>query len=171
MNAKSVPGCCLPLARRLASGSFMSRSGSSASGRGRSTGLVGGFFSWIIAPWILASLRPTICSRCSAQRRRAVSGGRISGARCGVWAADIWSDDALPGMSLGMGVALGYCAALDADAADLSREFLPRYWAPLPAGDSGGRGHLLARHRRRRMAGMSKERELSRNRSAPPSRV
>ena len=50
--------------------------------------LVGGLFSWIIAPWLLARADyHTTCLACFTRRLSAVSSGRISSACCGGSAA------------------------------------------------------------------------------------
>ncbi|MDP2914774.1 MAG: L-rhamnose/proton symporter RhaT, partial [Candidatus Aminicenantes bacterium] len=75
--------------------------------------LVGGFFSWIIAPWILASINT---HDLLAVLREAPSAclvkAYIFGALWGVGGLTFGLTMRYLGMSLGMGVALGYCAVI-----------------------------------------------------------
>src|SRR5512135_1903131 len=74
--------------------------------------LVGGFFSWIIAPWILASLK-------TEDLWQVISSAPLSSLWWAYFWGAMWGLGGLTfgltmrylGMSLGMGVALGYCAA------------------------------------------------------------
>jgi len=75
--------------------------------------LVGGFFSWIIAPWILASINT---HDLLAVLREAPSASLVKayifGALWGVGGLTFGLTMRYLGMSLGMGVALGYCAVI-----------------------------------------------------------
>ncbi len=48
--------------------------------------LVGGFFSWIIAPWVLGSLLTNDLLAVLGARTPSACSGSTSGARCGDWA-------------------------------------------------------------------------------------
>ena len=74
--------------------------------------LVGGFFSWIIMPWLLAS----VLTRDVVGVLKQQSGGTLwwtyfFGAMWGFGGLTFGLTMRYLGMSLGMGVALGYCAA------------------------------------------------------------
>ena len=74
--------------------------------------LVGGFFSWIIAPWILASLQTSDLLASSARRPpRALVWAYFFGVMWGLGGLTFGLTMRYLGMSLGMAVALGYCAA------------------------------------------------------------
>jgi L-rhamnose-H+ transport protein len=74
--------------------------------------LVGGFFSWIIAPWILASINT---NDLLVVLREAPAGSMawafFWGAMWGLGGLTFGLTMRYLGLSLGMGVALGYCAA------------------------------------------------------------
>jgi L-rhamnose-H+ transport protein len=74
--------------------------------------LVGGFFSWIIAPWILASINT---NDLLAVLKEAPSGSiwwaYFWGTMWGIGGLTFGLTMRYLGLSLGMGVALGYCAA------------------------------------------------------------
>src|SRR3954469_24239990 len=74
--------------------------------------LVGGFFSWIICPWLLASLMTE--NLVGVLRQQSVSTlwwTYFFGAMWGFGGLTFGLTMRYLGMSLGMGVALGYCAA------------------------------------------------------------
>jgi len=74
--------------------------------------LVGGFFSWIIAPWVLASLMvPHLGSVLHDTPMHAILWAYFWGAMWGVGGLTFGLTMRYLGMSLGMAVALGYCAA------------------------------------------------------------
>jgi len=75
--------------------------------------LVGGFFSWIIAPFILASLQTKdLWAVISSAPPDALIKAYIFGALWGVGGLTFGLTMRYLGMSLGMGVALGYCAVI-----------------------------------------------------------
>ena len=75
--------------------------------------LVGGFFSWIIAPWILASVNTRDLFAVLGEAPFAVLlKAYIFGALWGVGGLTFGLTMRYLGMSLGMGVALGYCAVI-----------------------------------------------------------
>lgn len=74
--------------------------------------LVGGFFSWIIAPWIMASLNTNaLIVTLSEAPRESILWAYFWGAMWGVGGLTFGLTIRYLGLSLGMGVALGYCAA------------------------------------------------------------
>jgi len=74
--------------------------------------LVGGFFSWIIAPWVLALvLTNDLVSVLKAQSLSTLWWTYFFGAMWGFGGLTFGLTMRYLGMSLGMGVALGYCAA------------------------------------------------------------
>ena len=74
--------------------------------------LVGGFFSWIIMPWLLASfLTSDLLGVLKQQSLSTLWWTYFFGAMWGVGGLTFGLTMRYLGMSLGMGVALGYCAA------------------------------------------------------------
>ncbi len=75
--------------------------------------LVGGFFSWIICPWIVrAAADERCCSACcSSNPSSTLWWTYFFGALWGFGGLTFGLTMRYLGMSLGMGVALGYCAA------------------------------------------------------------
>jgi L-rhamnose-H+ transport protein len=74
--------------------------------------LVGGFFSWIIAPWILASLNTNdLLSVLHEAPSNCLSWAYFWGTMWGLGGLTFGLTMRYLGLSLGMGVALGYCAA------------------------------------------------------------
>ncbi|HEX2972620.1 MAG TPA: L-rhamnose/proton symporter RhaT, partial [Tepidisphaeraceae bacterium] len=74
--------------------------------------LVGGFFSWIIAPWVLAFFRTSdILAVLREAPGSALGWAYFWGAMWGLGGLTFGLTMRYLGMSLGMAVALGYCAA------------------------------------------------------------
>jgi L-rhamnose-H+ transport protein len=74
--------------------------------------LVGGFFSWIIAPWILASIKTNdLLAVISSAPASSIAWAYFWGAMWGLGGLTFGLTMRYLGMSLGMGIALGYCAA------------------------------------------------------------
>lgn len=74
--------------------------------------LVGGFFSWIIAPWVLASLNTNdLLSVIREAPGDSILWAYFWGAMWGLGGLTFGLTMRYLGLSLGMGVALGYCAA------------------------------------------------------------
>jgi len=126
--------------------------------------LAGGFFSWIIAPWILASVKtndllPVLRSAPPGVLVRAY----IFGALWGVGGLTFGLTMRYLGMSLGMGVALGYCAVIGT----LVPPIIHHEFATKVLGTTSGLVILLGivvcilGIAVAGMAGMSKERELT----------
>src|SRR5260370_24718263 len=88
--------------------------------------LVGGFFSWIICPWLLASLLTKdlfgVLGQQSASR---LWWTYFFGAMWGLGGLTFGLTMRYLGMSLGMGVALGYCAAFGTLLLPILKEFFP----------------------------------------------
>jgi L-rhamnose-H+ transport protein len=73
--------------------------------------LVGGFFSWIIAPWILASLNTNdLLAVIHEAPGDSIAWAYFWGAMWGLGGLTFGLTMRYLGLSLGMGVALGYCA-------------------------------------------------------------
>jgi L-rhamnose-H+ transport protein len=75
--------------------------------------LIGGFFSWIIAPWIMASVQTRdLLAVLQAAPAGSLIKAYIFGALWGIGGLTFGLTMRYLGMSLGMGVALGYCAVI-----------------------------------------------------------
>src|SRR5512140_1438913 len=126
--------------------------------------LVGGFFSWIIAPWILASVNTNdLLAVLREAPASALGWAYFWGAMWGLGGLTFGLTMRYLGMSLGMGVALGYCAAFGTLMPPIFHgEFLSKV-----LGTTSGEVILigvlvcLLGIAVAGMAGMSKERELS----------
>jgi L-rhamnose-H+ transport protein len=88
--------------------------------------LVGGFFSWIIAPWILASLLTNdLLGVLRQQSWSTLWWTYFFGAMWGFGGLTFGLTMRYLGMSLGMGVALGYCAAFGTLIPPIFKTFMP----------------------------------------------
>ena len=88
--------------------------------------LVGGFFSWIIAPWFLASLLTNdLFGVLRQQSLGTLWWTYFFGAMWGFGGLTFGLTMRYLGMSLGMGVALGYCAAFGTLIPPIFKSFLP----------------------------------------------
>jgi L-rhamnose-H+ transport protein len=88
--------------------------------------LVGGFFSWIIAPWLLASLMTNdLTGVLKQQTWTTLWWTYFFGAMWGFGGLTFGLTMRYLGMSLGMGVALGYCAAFGTLVPPIAKSFLP----------------------------------------------
>lgn len=126
--------------------------------------LAGGFFSWIIAPWILASVKTRdLLQVLGAAPPGVLLKAYIFGALWGVGGLTFGLTMRYLGMSLGMGVALGYCAVIGT----LVPPIIHHEFATKVLGTTSGQvilfgivicilGIAVAG-----MAGMSKEREMT----------
>jgi hypothetical protein len=133
--------------------------------------LVGGFFSWIICPWVLATLMTsdTVGVLKSAPPATLVK-AYLFGAMWGFGGLTFGLTMRYLGMSLGMGVALGYCAAFGTLLPPLFKLFIPAIPVPetliqIAATTSGriillGVAICLAGIAIAAYAGLTKEREL-----------
>src|SRR5512140_2075121 len=88
--------------------------------------LVGGFFSWIIAPWLLASIMTTdLLGVLRQQSWTTLWWTYFFGAMWGFGGLTFGLTMRYLGMSLGMGVALGYCAAFGTLVPPIAKSFFP----------------------------------------------
>jgi L-rhamnose-H+ transport protein len=88
--------------------------------------LVGGFFSWIIMPWLLASLMTNdVCGVLRQQSWSTLWWTYFFGAMWGFGGLTFGLTMRYLGMSLGMGVALGYCAAFGTLVPPVFKAFMP----------------------------------------------
>jgi len=88
--------------------------------------LVGGFFSWIICPWILASLLTNnLFGVLGQQSFTTLWWTYFFGAMWGFGGLTFGLTMRYLGMSLGMGVALGYCAAFGTLIPPIFKTFMP----------------------------------------------
>jgi L-rhamnose-H+ transport protein len=93
--------------------------------------LVGGFFSWIICPWVLATiLTNDVCGVLRQQTMTTLWWTYFFGAMWGFGGLTFGLTMRYLGMSLGMGVALGYCAAFGTLLPPIFKSFLPT--VPVP---------------------------------------
>src|SRR5271169_2875861 len=88
--------------------------------------LVGGFFSWIICPWLLASLLThDVLGVLKQQSGSTLWWTYFFGALWGFGGLTFGLTMRYLGMSLGMGVALGYCAAFGTLVPPILKVFIP----------------------------------------------
>ena len=88
--------------------------------------LVGGFFSWIICPWLLASfMTHDLLGVLRQQSLSTLWWTYFFGAMWGLGGLTFGLTMRYLGMSLGMGVALGYCAAFGTLIPPIFKTFLP----------------------------------------------
>jgi L-rhamnose-H+ transport protein len=89
--------------------------------------LVGGFFSWIICPWVLASLLTNdVVGVLRQQTMTTLWWTYFFGAMWGFGGLTFGLTMRYLGMSLGMGVALGYCAAFGTLVPPMFPAFFPK---------------------------------------------
>jgi len=126
--------------------------------------LVGGFFSWIIAPWVLASLLTRdLTAVLSEAGGTTLFWSYFFGAMWGLGGLTFGLTMRYLGMSLGMAVALGYCAAFGTLIPPIFRGEFFSTVLPSRAGQVILLGVVvcLAGIAIAGMAGRSKEREMS----------
>ena len=93
--------------------------------------LVGGFFSWIICPWVLASLMTNdLLGVLRQQEMGTLWWTYFFGVLWGVGGLTFGLTMRYLGMSLGMGVALGYCAAFGTLLPPIFKLFIPSIPVP-----------------------------------------
>ena len=93
--------------------------------------LVGGFFSWIIAPWLLALLLTRNLLGVLGQQTPSTLGWTyLFGILWGMGGLTFGLSMRYLGMSLGMGVALGFCAAFGTLLPPICKMFVPT--VPVP---------------------------------------
>lgn len=95
--------------------------------------LVGGFFSWIICPWFFASLLTNdVIGVLKSQPASVLGWTYLFGALWGFGGLTFGLAMRYLGMSLGMGVALGYCAAFGTLLPPILKTFMP----DIPVGEN-----------------------------------
>jgi L-rhamnose-H+ transport protein len=88
--------------------------------------LVGGFFSWIICPWLLATLLTNdVVGVLKQQSGSTLWWTYFFGTMWGLGGLTFGLTMRYLGMSLGMGVALGYCAAFGTLVPPIFKQFMP----------------------------------------------
>ncbi len=93
--------------------------------------LVGGVFSWIVCPWVLASLMTNdLMGVLGKQSLSTLWWTYFFGAMWGVGGLTFGLTMRYLGMSLGMGVALGYCAAFGTLLPPIFKAFVPSIPVP-----------------------------------------
>jgi hypothetical protein len=133
--------------------------------------LVGGFFSWIICPWVLAYLLTSdVIGVLKATPQSTLLKAYLFGAMWGFGGLTFGLTMRYLGMSLGMGVALGYCAAFGTLLPPVFKMFIPAIPVPetivqIAASTSGqiilaGVAVCLAGIGIAAYAGLTKEREM-----------
>lgn len=126
--------------------------------------LVGGFFSWILAPWVLASINTQdLLEVLGSAPASSLAWSYFWGAMWGLGGLTFGLTMRYLGMSLGMGVALGYCAAFGTLMPPIfSGEFVPKVLGTTSGQVIlGGVVICLLGIAIAGLAGMSKEREMS----------
>jgi len=133
--------------------------------------LVGGFFSWIICPCLLASILTNDLGAVLRQQSMSTLWWTyFFGALWGLGGLTFGLTMRYLGMSLGMGVALGYCAACGTLLPPLFKSFLPKIPVPETLGQIAatppgqltlaGVGVCLLGIGIAALAGLTKEREM-----------
>lgn len=88
--------------------------------------LVGGFFSWIIAPWLFAlTMTEDVCGVLRAQTWNTLGWTYLFGAMWGMGGLTFGLTMRYLGLSLGMGVALGFCAAFGTLVPPIAKSLQP----------------------------------------------
>ena len=117
----------------LASGSFYVPYRGVKKGSWETYWLVGGFFSWIICPWVFAlTMTNDVFGVLRQQTASTLWWTYFFGAMWGFGGLTFGLTMRYLGMSLGMGVALGYCAAFGTLVPPIFKQFMPG----LPVGAS-----------------------------------
>jgi L-rhamnose-H+ transport protein len=162
MNPNPFLGVCFHWLGGLAAGSFYVPYRRVKNWAWETYWLVGGFFSWIIAPWVLGLLLTNdlvgVLGRTSG---RTLFFAWLFGAMWGFGGLTFGLTMRYLGMSLGMGVALGFCAAFGTLVPPIFRGQL----AAIAASGSGkitllGVGVCLTGIAIAALAGFSKEHEM-----------
>jgi L-rhamnose-H+ transport protein len=163
MNPNPFLGVCFHWLGGLASGSFYVPYRKVRNWSWETYWLVGGFFSWIIAPWILAlALTNDLSNVLSHTPSRTLFFAWFFGALWGIGGLTFGLTMRYLGMSLGMGVALGFCAAFGTLVPPIFKGQL----AAIASTGYGkvtllGVGVCLTGIAIAALAGLSKEREMS----------
>jgi L-rhamnose-H+ transport protein len=163
MNPNPFLGVCFHWLGGLASGSFYVPYRKVRNWAWETYWLVGGFFSWIIAPWVLGfALTNDLVGVLSHTPARTLFFSWLFGMLWGIGGLTFGLTMRYLGMSLGMGVALGFCAAFGTLVPPIFKGQL----AVIAASTSGkitltGVAVCLTGIAIAALAGLSKEREMS----------
>jgi L-rhamnose-H+ transport protein len=163
MNPNPFLGVCFHWLGGLASGSFYVPYRKVRNWAWETYWLVGGFFSWIIAPWVLGLLLTNdLVGVLSHTPTRTLFFAWLFGALWGIGGLTFGLTMRYLGMSLGMGVALGFCAAFGTLVPPIFKGQL----AAIAASTAGkvtltGVAVCLTGIAIAALAGLSKEREMS----------
>jgi L-rhamnose-H+ transport protein len=163
MNPNPFLGVCFHWLGGLASGSFYVPYRKVRNWAWETYWLVGGFFSWIIAPWVLGlALTNDLIGVLGRAPTRTLFFAWFFGALWGIGGLTFGLTMRYLGMSLGMGVALGFCAAFGTLVPPIFKGQL----AAIAATGSGkvtlvGVGVCLTGIAIAALAGLSKEREMT----------
>jgi len=112
MDANPALGVFLHMVGGLAAASFYIPYGRVKNWSWETYWLVGGLFSWILAPWILAAtITPDLFQVLAETPARNLCWAYLFGAMWGVGGLTFGLTMRYLGISLGMAIALGYCAA------------------------------------------------------------
>ena len=163
MDPNPFLGVILHMIGGLASASFYIPYGKVKNWSWESYWLAGGVFSWIIAPWTLALiLAPDVVSILFQAPRESIAWAYMFGVMWGVGGLTFGLTMRYLGISLGMAIALGYCAAFGTLIPPVfDGKILQIVNTPPGIATLIGVGVCLVGIAVTGMAGMSKERELS----------
>lgn len=163
MNPNPFLGVCFHWLGGLASGSFYVPYRKVRNWAWETYWLVGGFFSWIIAPWVLAlALTNDLVGVLAHTPTQTLFFAWLFGMLWGIGGLTFGLTMRYLGMSLGMGVALGFCAAFGTLVPPIFKGQL----GAIAASTSGkvtltGVAVCLTGIAIAALAGLSKEREMS----------
>jgi L-rhamnose-H+ transport protein len=163
MNPNPLLGVCFHWLGGLASGSFYVPYRKVRNWAWETYWLVGGFFSWIVAPWALGLLMTNdLVGVISRTPHRTLFYAWMFGVLWGIGGLTFGLTMRYLGMSLGMGVALGFCAAFGTLVPPIFNGQL----ASIASTGAGkvtltGVGVCLLGIAIAALAGLSKEREMS----------
>jgi len=163
MQANPLLGVILHMIGGFASGSFYIPYRKVRNWAWESYWLAGGFFSWIIVPWVLALMvSPELLTVLRSAPPDSLLWSYLFGAMWGVGGLTFGLTMRYLGMSLGMAIALGYCAAFGTLMPPIFAGKLMEVLTTTPGIITlVGVGVCLAGIAVTGMAGMSKERELT----------
>jgi len=164
-------GVCRNFKKKMASGSFYVPYRGVKKWAWEVYWLVGGFFSWIICPWLLAALlTQDLFGVLKQQSLSTLFWTYFFGLMWGVGGLTFGLTMRYLGMSLGMGVAIGYIAALGTLVPPIAKSFFKNIPVQTSFGDIihstpglitlGGVGICLVGIFIATMAGLTKEREM-----------
>jgi L-rhamnose-H+ transport protein len=171
MNSNPILGVLFHWLGGLASGSFYVPYKGVKKWSWETYWLVGGFFSWIIMPWLMASFMTNDLLGVLKQQTAGTLGWTyFFGVLWGLGGLTFGLTMRYLGMSLGMGVALGYCAAFGTLVPPIAKSILKDIPVEMSFGDIAGSlsgqvtlagvGVCLLGICVAAMAGLTKEREM-----------